>query len=140
VSPDNAHLTLAFIGDINKSAVPVLQAVGDGMPKSGFDVSFDSLGAWRASGVAWIAPAVLPPALQRLHSALAKALAEAGFALETRPFRPHVTLARRCLQPLPRARTAPIVWHADKLHLIGSELRADGPVYRDLASWDLAAR
>jgi 2'-5' RNA ligase len=140
VSPENAHLTLAFVGDIDKSALPVLQSVGDGVPKSGFDVNFDSLGAWRASGVAWIAPSVLPPALQRLHAALAKSLAEVGFALETRPFRPHVTLARRCLQPLPRARSAPIVWHADKLHLVGSELRADGPVYRDLASWDLAAR
>ncbi len=127
VSPENAHLTLAFIGDIDKSALPVLQSVGDGVPKSGFDVNFDSLGAWRASGVAWIAPSVLPPALQRLHAALAKSLADAGFALETRPFRPHVTLARRCLQPLPRARSAPIVWHADKLHLVGSELRADGP-------------
>ena len=123
VSPENAHLTLAFIGDIDKSALPVLQRVGDGVPKSGFDVNFDSLGAWRASGVAWIAPSVLPPALQKLHAALAKALAEAGFTLETRPFRPHVTLARRCLQPLPRARSAPIVWHADKLHLVGSELR-----------------
>ena len=70
----------------------------------------------------------------------AQELADAGFTLETRPFRPHVTLARRCLQPLPRARSEPIVWRADKLHLVGSELRADGPVYRDLASWDLAAR
>ncbi len=63
VSPENAHLTLAFIGDIDKSALPVLQRVGDGVPKSGFDVNFDSLGAWRASGVAWIAPSVLPPAV-----------------------------------------------------------------------------
>ena len=97
VSPENAHLTLAFIGDIDKSALPVLQRVGDGVPKSGFDVNFDSLGAWRASGVAWIAPSVLPAPLQRLHAALAKSLAEVGFTLESRPFRPHVTLARRCL-------------------------------------------
>jgi RNA 2',3'-cyclic 3'-phosphodiesterase len=140
VSPDNAHLTLAFIGDVAKESLPALQATGDRMPKAGFEVNFDSLGAWRASGVAWIAPSVLPPALLTLHSSLADALTAAGFELETRPFRPHVTLARRCLQPLPRAHCPPIVWRADRLFLIGSELRQEGPVYRSLATWDLAIR
>src|SRR5258708_39845209 len=50
VPPDNAHLTLAFIGDVPKPALPTLQAVGDRMPKTGFVLSFDTLGAWRASG------------------------------------------------------------------------------------------
>ena len=140
VSPENAHLTLAFIGDVAKDALPVLQSVGDRAPKTGFVVNFDSVGAWRASGVAWIAPAVLPPALLTLHSTLADVLARAGFELETRPFRPHVTLARRCLQPLPRAHCPPILWRADKLFLVGSELRSEGPVYRNLASWDLVVR
>jgi RNA 2',3'-cyclic 3'-phosphodiesterase len=140
VSPENAHLTLAFIGDVPKAALPILQGVGDRMPRKGFVLSFDSLGAWRASGVAWIGPAALPPALLTLHSTLADALVAAGFELETRPFRPHVTLARRCLQPLPRARCAPILWRADQLFLVGSELRPEGPVYRNLASWDLEIR
>jgi 2'-5' RNA ligase len=140
VSPENAHLTLAFVGDVAKGALPVLEAVGAAAPKAGFVVRFDSLGAWRASGVAWIAPAILPPALLKLHSTLASALSKAGFELETRPFRPHVTLARRCLQPLPRAHCPPILWRADKLYLVGSELRSEGPVYRNLASWDLMLR
>lgn len=140
VSPENAHLTLAFIGDVTKDVLPALQAVGDRVPKTGFVVSFDSLGAWRASGVAWIAPSLLPPPLLKLHSMLADGLQASGFELETRPFRPHVTLARRCLQPLPRAKCPPILWRADKLFLIGSELREGGPVYRNLASWDLTVR
>ena len=137
VSPENAHLTLAFIGDVAKGSLPVLQAVGDRAPKTDFVVNFDLLGAWRASGVAWIAPTVLPPPLLKLHSTLMDALAKAGFELEARPFRPHVTLARRCLQPLKRAPCPPILWRADKLYLIGSELRSDGPIYRNLASWEL---
>jgi RNA 2',3'-cyclic 3'-phosphodiesterase len=140
VSPENAHLTLAFVGDVTRDSLAVLQAVGDRAPKTGFVVGFDSLGAWRASGVAWIAPSVLPPPLLKLHSTLMDALNAEGFELETRPFRPHVTLARRCLQPLPRAHCPPILWRADKLFLVGSELRDAGPVYRNLASWDLAIR
>ena len=140
VSPENAHLTLAFIGDVGKEALQVLQAAGDRAPRTGFVISFDSLGAWRASGVAWIAPSVLPPPLLKLHSTLMDVLNAQGFELETRPFRPHVTLARRCLQPLPRAKCPPILWRADKLYLIGSELRESGPVYRNLAAWDLTLR
>ncbi len=94
VSPENAHLTLAFIGDVAKTAVPILEAVGDRLPKTGFVLSFDSLGAWRASGVAWIAPSVLPPPLLTLHSTLADALVAAGFELETRPFRCRARAAR----------------------------------------------
>jgi 2'-5' RNA ligase len=138
VSPENAHLTLAFLGDVARSRVPILEQVGDRLPHAGFVVEFDSLGAWRASGVAWIAPSQLPPALVKLHSTLADALTVAGFELETRPFRPHVTLARRCLQPQPRARCVPIRWEVDRLLLIGSELRPEGPVYRELANWKLA--
>ena len=82
----------------------------------------------------------MPPALLDAACALRDALAEAGFALETRPFRPHVTLARRCVQPLPRARCAPIRWRVDRLCLIGSELRPEGPVYRELAAWPLTDR
>jgi RNA 2',3'-cyclic 3'-phosphodiesterase len=137
VSPENAHLTLAFLGDVPRARLPALQQVGDRVPHTGFVVDFDALGAWRASGVAWIAPSQLPPALVKLHSTLADALTAAGFELETRPFRPHVTLARRCLQPLPRARCTPIRWDVDRLLLIGSELRPEGPVYRELANWEL---
>jgi 2'-5' RNA ligase len=136
--PENAP-DLAFVGDIDKSALPVLQSVGDGVPKSGFDVNFDSLGAWRASGVAWIAPSVLPPALQRLHAALAKSLdvtVAPNFTVSPDSFDTSITSARASLSSSSAMHPR---WHAE-LHLVGSELRADGPVYRDLASWDLAAR
>ncbi len=137
VAPENAHLTLAFLGDVATTALPVLQAIGNRLPPIGFVLEFDSLGAWRASGVAWVAPSALPPALPALPAQLAPALLDAGFVHETRPFRAHVTLARRCLQPAPRARCAPIVWPVDRLLLIGSELRSEGPIYRELGAWPL---
>ena len=51
---------------------------------SGDRLEFDALGAWRASGVAWIAPAVVAGAAAALHAALRDALRGAGFALEAR--------------------------------------------------------
>lgn len=138
VTGDHVHLTLAFLGDVPAADVPALRAVGAAIPHTGALLEFDTLGAWRASGVAWTAPSVTPPALLALHAALGTALADAGIVLESRAFRPHVTLARRCVQPLPRTRTPPIRWRVDRLCLVGSELQPQGPIYRDLASWPLA--
>ncbi len=135
---DHVHLTLAFLGDVAASALPVLRRIGDQLPHAGAVLAFDLLGAWRASGVAWVAPDVVPQALLNLHAALRVALAAAGIDLEARPFRPHVTLARRCVQPHPRAHCTPIRWPVNRLALIGSELRPEGPLYSELASWNLS--
>jgi len=138
VSSEHLHLTLAFLGDVPVAALPALQRVGAGMPRAGATLVFDTLGAWRASGVAWVAPSLVPPSIVALHAALAAALAGAGFVLDARAFRPHVTLARRCVQPQPRARCEPVHWPADRLCLVGSELGPAGPVYRELGAWPLA--
>ena len=138
VNGEHIHLTLAFLGDVAEADIAALRAVGTAAPHEGAVLEFDTLGAWRASGVAWIAPSATPPALLALHAALGRALEAAGFALDARAFRPHVTLARRCVQPLPRTRCPAIRWRVDRLTLIGSELLPEGPVYRTLADWPLA--
>ncbi len=137
VLSEHVHLTMAFLGDVPGSSVTVLRAVGDALPKGGAVLEFDQLGAWRASGVAWIAPSVIPPQLPALHGRLAEALAGAGFVLEKRAFRPHITLARRCVLPPARARCESVFWRVDRLSLIGSVLRHDGPVHRELQAWPL---
>ena len=137
ISGEHVHLTLAFLGDVSTESVGRLRAIGDAMPQVGAALAFDTLGAWRASGVAWVAPSVLPAALATLHGQLHGALTEAAFPLESRPFRPHVTLARRCVQPHPRQQSTPIHWSVRKMCLIGSELRAEGPVHTTLAEWTL---
>ncbi len=138
ISGEHVHLTLAFLGDVPSQSLPALRAVGAAMPHAGATLQFDTLGAWRASGVAWVAPSVLPPVLSVLHERLYESLTSEGFVLENRPFRPHVTLARRCVQPQPRQQHhAAIRWTVRRLCLIGSELQPDGPVHSTLAEWPL---
>ncbi len=137
ISGEHVHLTLAFLGDVDASALPELRTIGDRLPHVGATIDFDVAGAWRASGVAWVAPAVVPVPVLALHAALREALAADGFDIEARPFRPHVTLARRCVLPQPRARCSPVRWPVDRLCLIGSQLRPEGPVYTELAAWPL---
>ena len=137
VSGDNVHLTIAFVGDVAATAIPALRAIGDALPHVGAMLEFDTLGAWRASGVAWIAPQEIPPPLSRMHAALRDALVGAGFPVDARPFRPHVTLARRCVLPQPRTGCPPVRWRVDRLSLMGSQLRPEGPIYTELAAWPL---
>ena len=63
VTGEHVHLTLAFLGDVPATDVPALRDVGASIPHLGAVLDFDTLGAWRASGVAWTAPSVTPPAL-----------------------------------------------------------------------------
>jgi len=137
ITGDHVHLTVAFLGDVETSALPRLRAIGDALPLMGAELDFDVLGAWRASGVAWVAPAEVPLPLTAMCVALHDALQQEGFSLDTRPFRPHVTLARRCVAPQPRAHCAPIRWNVSRLCLIGSELRPEGPLYTQLHEWAL---
>ena len=137
ISGEHVHLTLAFLGDVPATRVEELRAIGDALPHRGAALNFDTLGAWRASGVAWVAPSSLPVVLTELHSRLHDALTSAGFEMESRPFRPHVTLARRCVQPHPRAHCTPIHWPVTRLALIGSELRPQGPIHSTLREWAL---
>lgn len=137
ITGEHVHLTVAFLGDVEASELPRLRAIADALPLAGAALDFDVLGAWRASGVAWVAPADVPAPLTAMCTALHESLQQAGFSLDTRPFRPHVTLARRCVQPHPRAHCAPIRWDVTRLCLIGSELRPEGPLYTQLHEWTL---
>lgn len=138
IAGDHVHLTLAFLGDVPATSIVELRRIGDRLSHIGALMEFDTLGAWRASGVAWVAPSRLPPALTALHTELNQSLRDTGFEVEGRPFRPHVTLARRCVQPQARAAVAPIAWSVRKLCLIGSELQAEGTIHTTLAEWPLS--
>ncbi len=41
VAPENAHLTLAFLGNVGTAALPALQAIGSRLPPIGFVLEFD---------------------------------------------------------------------------------------------------
>ena len=129
----NLHLTLAFIGDSDNERIETLGTILATLPRKAFTLTLDCIGAFRQSDLAWIAPSEVPSALTALQSALANALAEAGFALETRPFHAHVTLARRCAKKVTKARTERLVWRVEHVALLASIANDGGVTYRELA-------
>ncbi len=92
--PENFHLTLAFLGEVEEEDLGRLQAVLDelGVPK--MELIFRRMGCfWRDSELWWIGVEE-DPVLMKLQRELVASLKAAGFAPDAKRFRPHITLAR----------------------------------------------
>lgn len=107
VAAANLHLTLAFLGEVEESALPRLatgldSTLGGGSPMT---LRLSRSGCFPASGrarVAWIGFEESPP-LVRLHGDVVAGLRSAiGYEPERRAFHPHLTVAR-CTPPWPAA-------------------------------------
>ena len=91
---DNFHLTLAFLGETERRAAA--EAATDRVSAPGFDLQIGAPGLFRQrDGDLWWLGVEPCPALLEVHRQLTEELSAAGFVLERRPFRPHLTLGRQ---------------------------------------------
>ena len=129
----NLHLTLAFLGHLPSSQLPLLKQIPTRLPliDLAFDLSLDRLDCWHG-GLLHLAPSQPPAALLALASGLRQLLNEAGLPIEQRTYRPHLTLAR--YSRLPAQTPSPnFTWRAEELVLYSSEQGH----YRPLSRWSL---
>lgn len=137
--PANLHITVAFIGEIAPERVDVLRTVGASVAARAapFVLRLNCTGTFRGTGITWAGASELPAPLVALARDLSDMLVAQDFAIERRPFSPHVTLARRCKAAEVGNLAPPIGWTATRLALDASETSAGAPRYRDLATWPL---
>jgi len=91
---ENLHLTLAFIGESRD--VMAIRRCMDGLTPGAFPLTIGGSGHF---GDLWWAGVAPSERLAALAGELSDSLRAAGFDIEKRPFRPHITLARR-VRPL----------------------------------------
>ena len=130
----NLHLTLAFLGEVEAARLALLPEIAAGIEAGAFSLRFDRVGSFPRARVSWAGCAKAPAELVHLQSALARELAARGFALEERPFAPHLTLARKAVTALPPARIEPIQWSVAEFALVTSRAGR----YETVSSWRLA--
>lgn len=96
--PENYHLTLVFLGEtqrVEEAKRALRQVKGAPFPlRSAAPGCFSKKG-----GDIWWLGVEPSPALLNLQRCLETHLRAAGFPLEERPYRPHITLARRVRGP-----------------------------------------
>lgn len=158
--PASIHLTLKFLGDMDEQVIdPLRVAVEQAIGSQGaVMVPLERLGAFprpENPRVLWVGPSeqwergVEAKRIAEIHGAIEQACEGLGFLRETRPFSPHLTLARIKMGerqvgialaksglldlPLSLGQLA-----VDRVVLMQSDLKPTGSVYTKL--WDLLLR
>ncbi len=151
VRPKNIHLTLKFLGNINKDDT---QKVGAAIFKSAADYAPISLAAKGIGAfpginrprVLWIGIRGQIDVLIQLQKSLDDQLEKIGFSKENRPFKGHLTLARvkgrinqaKLINAIKKyGEFEPESFIADNIILFKSDLKSTGAVYTKLISVSL---
>ncbi|WP_164779630.1 RNA 2',3'-cyclic phosphodiesterase [Paenibacillus kobensis] len=100
VHPSDLHITVQFLGDVQTERITALhEALQQSMlPLSAFEVEIHGLGVFGRSdkpSVLWAGIETDAELLAALHRSVIESTQPLGFEPETRPYRPHLTLARR---------------------------------------------
>ena len=145
VPSENLHATVCFIGAVPEEKLESLRSAAAGVRASAATLLFDSLEFWRKPGIlcATATETAGSAAARMLAERLTQATSAAGFAPDAKPFRPHLTLARK----LAAARAAECEWpltlepplavHCDRFVLMQSQRDESGSVYTVVGDWPL---
>ncbi len=148
--PENLHITTKFIGEWPEARlqdlISALHGIAGGPP---FEIAINGLGWFpnpHSPRVLWAAVHA-PDSLQKLAHAIDETTHGLGLPMETKPYSPHLTLARiketHGLLPLKQAiANLPAVdfgsFTAREFHLYLSRMSSSGSVYTRLADFALS--
>jgi 2'-5' RNA ligase len=144
----NLHITLAFLGSVPERQLPRLGAIarraashyGTAPPPADeprIELAFEHLEYWRDAHLLCAVPAEPPARVAGLARGLQGLLNEGGFAPDLKPFRPHVTVARKVSRPGPADRIHPVTWRFTELALVESRTLPQGALYSVVESYAL---
>lgn len=145
--PEQFHLTLRFLGDVDPKRLPALKAALADVSSPPLALGLDGLTVFPSRRRPRVVVARVTPTdvLLHLQQQIEAVVQAAGFKAEPKPFRPHITLARlkradaHDIHAYLRSHNADGAFAADAFHLYASTLRASGAVHERLASFTLAA-
>jgi 2'-5' RNA ligase len=133
----NLHVTLVFLGSVDPAGAEMARAVAGSIRGTAFEIAFDRLEIWPRQRLLSLTAGEPSAALRDLAIELRERLRAVGFELERRPFRAHVTLARKVRQArisepvrLPR-------WPVREFVLVKSVTAPEGSRYEVLEHWPL---
>jgi 2'-5' RNA ligase len=151
VDPDIIHLTLKFLGNISPDIIgritPALEEACHGVRPLHLEISEPGVFPnTRRVQVVWVGLTGEVERLGQLQKRIDSSLEPLGFKAESRPFTPHLTLARVREQATPDERQSlgQLVTgtalegggslNVDAVHLMRSQLTREGPVYTRIGS------
>lgn len=156
VAPEHLHLTIKFLGEIEASRATTICAALNRIAARAepFDILLRGVGVFPPRGLARVLWVGVEPVftqkmdpLRGIHRACEDELAELGFARESRPFSPHLTVARnktsidrdlrRSLDQAADFLAGP--QRVSAITFYESQPGPNGPTYRSISTHRLAA-
>lgn len=134
VAARNLHLTLVFLGALSPAQIMAVCACAARLSVTPFTLELDRVGYWPRPGIVWAGCRETPAPLALLVQSLHAELGALGFALESRPFQVHVTLARKARRA-PTPAVSPLAWPVAGFCLVSSRFARGGSEYAILARW-----
>jgi 2'-5' RNA ligase len=143
VEPENLHVTLVFLGEVEDRAIPqVCRITTDAVRgHAPFRLTVERTSAFpspRRPRTLWVGIGAGVQELTAIHDALEPPLKDLGYRMEDRQYTPHVTLGRiksdNDTDQLAAALTKRAGWTGGEMTVhevcvLSSELTPDGPIY-----------
>lgn len=136
-SEDQLHLTLRFIGEVDRHVANDVAAVLGGIHQPAFPIALSGVGRFERRGQGALWAGVSPhDQLRELHKKIDQAFQRIGIEPEARAYHPHITLARfsRGIGPIDAfveqsggLSSAPFT--VDSFALFESHLASEGALY-----------
>ena len=145
VPAENLHATLCFIGAVEEARLDALRAAAASIRGRPIRLRFDALEYWETPKVLCATSSRDSSEASELAIALGEAAVAAGFSPDIKPFRAHLTLARKVDHvraascEWPRPLTPPFVIDCDRFVLMESRRSESGSIYSAVDTWPLYA-
>ena len=146
VGDDQLHLTLRFVGEVERPVANDIAAALERLASSGFELRIKGVGKFekRNGGALWAGIEPKEPVIS-LAAKVERAIQQVGLEPERRAFAPHITLARwnrrnaeavdAFLRRNSDLRSGPFEVH--RFILFESKLSRHGPHYEEVAAFRL---
>jgi RNA 2',3'-cyclic 3'-phosphodiesterase len=136
------HVTLAFLGSVPQSQRPQLEHIARAQASACAQelpllLTFERLAHWPRQQLLCLPATEEAGGAHALAAALRDAAAAAGFRQDLKPFRAHVTVARKVAQFARALSLRPVVWRFTAFALVESRTDESGAVYSVVDSYPL---
>lgn len=151
VRPENIHLTLKFLGELEEAKIPeILHCLKELASKiTPFIIRISGTGAFpglKSPRVVWVGVKEDTGELARLAKTIENDLAKLGFPKENREFSSHLTLGRlrsgrnkdRLIQKLEKIKVLELTQRISSITLFKSLLQPTGAIYQGLSEISLS--
>ncbi len=129
---DNLHVTLFFVGGFPENDIPSLLTAAHKIECPSIHLKFERIHFWKRPKIICLFARSVPSELLGLVRSVESTAQMFGVEPEDRPYRAHMTIARRAKSFEPITLAQPLELHWSRFHLIESVSTSSGVKYRPL--------